>query len=258
MHIYEYLFAGVIIIALLIGSTVMVTTLSSPASNASDKDLLKVTAEKIMTQMLLDSGYPYDWGSNTSVVPQVFGLAKYGLTSRQAYELDPDKVLRLNEGLPSYVNATFAANLLGLGNSNNPSHKALDYGFTLEFNETLHVSTQQIGSGDTYSINVTSDYALPIIGANVSAVLYYIDGTSKIAPLEPNGPSYLTTAYDGSCVFNFNTTETSKVLAVTVDYYGAQAVETILFSCRICIACYAFRKQSNCRSNPTIQHSQQR
>ena len=52
MHIYEYLFAGLIIIALLIGSTMMVTTLSTPASNASDKDSLKVTAEKIMTQML--------------------------------------------------------------------------------------------------------------------------------------------------------------------------------------------------------------
>jgi len=225
MHIYEYLFAGLIIIALLIGSTVMVTTLSSPASNASDKDQLKVTAEKIMTQMLLDSGYPYDWGSNTSVVPQVFGLAKYGETSRQAYELDPDKVLRLNEGLPS----TFAANLLGLGNSNDPSHKALDYGFTLEFNETLHISTQQIGSGDTYSIDVTSDYTLPLIGANVSAVLYYIDDTSKIALEEPNGTSYLTTAYDGSCVFNFNTIETSKVLAVTVDYYGAQAAKLYSF-----------------------------
>ena len=235
MHIYEYLFAGLIIIVMLIGSTVMVTTMSSPASNASDKDQLKVTAEKIMTQMLLDSGYPYDWGSNTSVVPQVFGLAKYGETSRQAYELDPDKVLRLNEGLPSYVNAvnaTFAANLLGLGNSNDSSHEALNYGFTLEFNETLHVSTQQIGLGDTYSINVTSDYALPIIGANVSAVLYYIDdtqSTSKTALEEPNGPSYLTTTYDGSCVFNFNTIETSKVLAVTVDYYGAQAAKLYSF-----------------------------
>jgi hypothetical protein len=76
MHIYDYLFAGVIIIALLLGSTVMLTTLLSPAINASDKDLLKIAAEKIATQILLDPGYPSNWGSdNTSQQNmKVFGL----------------------------------------------------------------------------------------------------------------------------------------------------------------------------------------
>jgi hypothetical protein len=217
------LFAGLIIILLLAVSTVMITTISSPTSNASDKDQLKVTAEKIMTQMLLDSGYPYDWGS-ISAAPQVFGLAKYGETSRQAYELDPDKVLRLNEGLPSYVNATIAANLLGLGNSNDPSHEALDYGFTLEFNEILQISAPQ-PSASGYSITVTSEYNLPIIGANVSATLYYIDNNEQIAH---QGPANGTTAYDGSFTlpFNFNpSTGSAEALAVAVDYYGAQAVK---------------------------------
>ena len=227
MHIYEYLFAGVIIIALLLGSTVMVTTLSSPASNASDKDLLKVTAEKIMTQMLLDSGYPYDWGSaNTSQQNlKVFGLAKYGQTSREAYILDPDKVLRLNSNASYYFPAGAASSLPNLENYTASSLLNLgkDYGFTLEFNETLQVNVNQTGPTDIYSISVASDYALPIMGANVSAVLYYIDSNSKIAHEEPQ---YRTTLFDGFCVFNFGgSITTPKVLAVAVNYYGAHTAK---------------------------------
>jgi len=229
MHIYEYLFAGVIIIGLLIGSTVMVTTLSSPASNASDKDLLKVNAEKIMTQMLLDSGYPYNWGSdNTSL--KVFGLAKYGQTSREAYLLDPDKVLRLNSNASYYFPASNASSLLNLGK---------DYGFTLEFNETLQVSVNQTGPTDIYSISVTSDYALPIMGANVSAVLYYIDSNSKIAHEEPQ---YRTTLFDGFCVFNFESSITTpKVLAVAVNYYGAHTAK--LYSANSTLSATLFGSQ---------------
>jgi hypothetical protein len=219
----------VIIIGLLIGSTVMVTTLSSPASNASDKDLLKVTAEKIMTQMLLDSGYPYNWGSdNTSL--KVFGLAKYGQTSREAYLLDPDKVLRLNSNASYYFPASNASSLLNLGK---------DYGFTLEFNETLKVSVNQMGPTDNYSISVASDYALPIMGAKVSAVLYYIDSNSKIAHEEPQ---YRTTLFDGFCVFNFGgSITTPKVLAVAVDYYGAHTAK--LYSVNSALSASLFGSQ---------------
>jgi hypothetical protein len=230
MHIYEYLFAGVIIIALLIGSTVMVTTFSSPASNAADKDLLKITAEKIMTQMLLDSGYPYNWGSDNTN-PQdlkVFGLAKYGQTSREAYLLDPDKVLRLNSTLEGnasyYFPASAASSLPTLENDTASSLLNLgkDYGFTLEFNETLQVSANQTGQTDIYSISVASDYALPIMGANVSAVLYYIDSNS----IAHKGPIYGTTLFDGFCVFNFESSITTpKALAVAVDYYGAHTAK---------------------------------
>jgi len=219
MHIYDYLFAGVIIIALLLGSTVMMATLSSPALNASDKDLLKIAAEKIVTQMLLDPGYPYNWGSdNVTQNVEVFGLAKYGQTSREAYLLDPDKVLRLNSTLEGnasyYFPASNASSLLNLGK---------DYGFTLEFNETLKVSVNPMGGiTDTYSISVASDYGLPIMGAKVSAVLYYINN-SKIAQ-ETAIPG--TTSFDGSYVFNFSRSiTTSKVLVVAVDYYGTHTAK---------------------------------
>ena len=237
MHIYDYLFAAVIIVALLLGSTIMVTTFSSPASIASDKDLLKMAAEKIMIQLLLDPGYPYNWGSdNTSTQDlKVFGLAKCGETSRQAYELDPDKVLRINSALEgsgfNFVNATIAANLLSLHNTQG----SLDYGFTLEFNETLQVNISPLVN-DEYSVTVLSDYALPIIGATVSATLYYVNESS----IRSVGPAYNQTSYDGSCTFNLSTASgsSSKVLAVAVDYYGDQA--TKFFNAGTAVPAYLF------------------
>lgn len=230
MHIYEYLFAGVIIIALLIGSTVMVTTLATPAANASDKDQLKVTAEKVMTQMLLDSGYPNNWGSNKTPVGdlKVFGLAEYGLTSRQAYELDPDKVLRLSSSIggdasyyiPPTGSPNSAINLLNLVNDQG----AAEYGFTLEFSSTLQISASY-ASASGYSITVSSEYNLPVIGAEMSATLYYINAAGQIAS---QGPSYGTTGSDGSysLPFNYNpSVDSAEVLVVAVDYYGAQSVK---------------------------------
>jgi hypothetical protein len=219
MHIYDYLFAGVIIIALLLGSTVMMAMLSSPALNASEKDLLKIASEKIMTQMLLDPGYPYNWGSDNQNMT-VFGLAKYGETSREAYLLDPDKVLRLNNTLEGnasyYFPASNASSLLNLGT---------DYGFTLEFNETLKVSVNQMGPTDIYSISVASDYALPMMGANVSATLYYVNSSTLL--IDHLEPKYNATIYDGSCILDLSghSTGEAKVLAVGVDYYGVHTAK---------------------------------
>jgi hypothetical protein len=203
MNVYEYLFAGVLIIAILVGSSLMVATISTPIANASDKDLLKVTAQKVTTQMFLDPGYPYDWGTNNSAAQnlQVFGLAQNGLTSRQAYILDPDKALRLDSSIePAFchVDAVDAAGLLGLANGQG----TLDYGFTLRFNQTLLLDATQLPN-NAYRVNVASDYGLPVIGASVSATLYY-----------------------GTALLYFNSTITNtRVLAVAVDYYGDQATK---------------------------------
>lgn len=239
MHIYDYLFASIIIIALLLGSTIMVTTFSVPASITSNEDLLKIAAEKISIQLLLDPGYPYNWGSdNTS--PQdlrVFGLAKCGETSRQAYELDPDKVLRINSALEelgsNFVDANIAANLLSLNNT----YGSLDYGFTLELNKTLQVNISQLG-GDQYSVIVLSDYELPIIGATVSATLYYVN-EGEISSV---GPVYNQSSYDGNCILDLYNVEaygsSSKVLVVAVDYYGDQVTQ--LFNAENSLPAYLF------------------
>ncbi|HEY9754162.1 MAG TPA: hypothetical protein V6C97_03250 [Oculatellaceae cyanobacterium] len=218
MQIYEYLFAGLVIILILTASTIMVTTIATPTNNAADKNQLSVTAQKVMTQMLLDAGYPNDWGT-TGVEPRVFGLAKCGEISRQAYELDPDKVLRLDSRMPDYLPPSRTVELLNLANTQG----AAEYGFTLQFSETMHVSAPvQVGGVDNYTITVTSQYALPISGAEVAATLYYIDNTHT-AIINHTQTLHGKTGYDGAYTAGFDTSiTTAKILAVTVDYYGAQ------------------------------------
>lgn len=218
MQIYEYLFAGLVIVLLLTASTIMVSTISTPTNNASDKNQLSVTAQKVMTQVLLDSGYPNDWGTTGASV-QVFGLAKRGEISRQAYELDADKVLRLDSNLPSYIQPSEAVKLLNLANPQG----AAEYGFTLQFNETLHISQpQQVANVDNYTITVTSQFTLPISGAEIAATLYYID-TTNTPTINHTQTLHGKTGYDGAYTAGFGTSiTTAKVLAITVDYYGAQ------------------------------------
>ena len=216
MQIYEYLFAGLIIVALLTGSTVMMISMSTPISNASDKDLLKVTGEKIMTQLLLDPGYPSSWGSDN--VPQeitVFGLAKYGQTSRDAYDLDPNKVLQIGkiDGLTNYpISKNIVLDLLNLENT---------YGFTIEFKEALRITSPQQTGPNSYSITVTSDYNLPLMGTQVSAVLYYIDNSQSPPKIAHEGTIHGSTLYDGSCSLEFTSSPTTdKILFVAANYYG--------------------------------------
>lgn len=49
---------------------------------------------EIADYLLLNDGYPSDWGQNSQTIPEVFGLAKTG--EHNPYELDIDKVSRLN------------------------------------------------------------------------------------------------------------------------------------------------------------------
>jgi hypothetical protein len=173
---------------------------------------------------MLDSGYPNTWGS-TSAAPQVFGLAKCGEISRQAYELDPDKVMRIDSLNPDYVQPKLAVALLNLENSQG----AADYGFTLQFNDSIHISAPAaLGPAytDNYTVTVTSEYALPVNGAEVSATLYYINNQTTPPTISHSATLQGVTGYDGSYNANFNTkTITAKALAITVDYYGVQVTK---------------------------------
>jgi len=60
--------------------------------------------------LLLSSGNPSDWGKNRDVVPSTFGLAS---ETRQPYELDLDKVTRLN--IDNLYSLTYREILAALG-----------------------------------------------------------------------------------------------------------------------------------------------
>jgi hypothetical protein len=216
MHIYEYLFTAVIIVSILLASSIMIVTLSEPTLDVSEKEQLKVAAQKIMAQLLLDPGDPPDWGSNININEsnlRTFGLAKHGETTRQSYALDPDKVLRLNSTNPLFISPSSVINLLNLGN---------DYGLALNFSTALNVDIQRDIALDRYNVSVSSEYGeLPIAGARVAAKMYYATDQT-ISSENKSG----TTSYDGKCTIDFSSISTEmKVLIVVVDYYGVRVTK---------------------------------
>jgi len=219
MHIYEYLFTAIIIVAILLASSTMIGTFPEPSRGISEKEQLKVAAQKLMTQLLLDPGDPPDWGSNVAINEsnlKTFGLAKYSETTREAYVLDPDKVLRLNSTHPFYIPPSSVINLLNLG---------YEYGFTLEIFPALNVSIAPQGSGK-YEVSVSSEYGgLPIVDASVTARMYYVsNGTIKRSP--PSAPLTSQTRVNGECTFNFSDISSDmKVLILVINYHGVRVVK---------------------------------
>ncbi len=217
MDIYEYLFVAIIIIAMLVASTAMVDILSKPARDASEKEQLKVTAQKIMTQILLDPGFPFDWGSNLNGQPSMFGLGKYGETSREAYVLDPDKVQRLNTQIGvNRVPPSIALQLLNLGH---------DYGFNIEFSENLHITYARISNAaEEYKITVTSYFdRMPLANTKIAAALY----DTQAENITRRGSASNITGFDGTCDINFNLPIGSQreTMIVLAEYYGAHATK---------------------------------
>jgi len=204
---------------MLISSSVMIRTFSDPFLNISEKEQLKVAAQKLMTQILLNTGDPPEWGSNVSIHAsnlETFGLAKHGETTREAYVLDPDKVLRLTlqDDDPLYIPPSQTVQLLNLGN---------DYGFAIEFYPALTVNINKT----SYEVSVTSEKdGLPIWYAKVYAKMYYYDdGQIKSTPQIST-----ITGTDGKCIFSFGITAEKKILVLVVEYYGIRVTKIVNLS----------------------------
>jgi hypothetical protein len=219
MEMIEYLFTGLIIIAILVGSSTMVTMISEPQRITSEKEQLKIVAQKLMTQLILDPGIPPDWGSQIEPDGEeikALGLAKYSETRRDAYVLDPDKVMRLNGLLKPrrlYISPSRALELLNL--------KGI-YGFRIELQPALNVS-QVNATGSQYEIKVSTISGTPIAGANVTARMFYYDGNYNFTdPLE--GGTKTTDVY-GRCTFNFNMSSPRSVIFLVVDHNGIRLVK---------------------------------
>jgi hypothetical protein len=217
MHIYEYLFAAVIIITMLLASSIMTATLSAPHTQTSEREQLKVASEKIMNQILFDPGNPPDWGSDPSVTIknlQAFGLAQYNETTRGAYVLDPDKILRLsNDTNTDKTLRPIIPNLLNLHN---------EYGIALELVTSLNVNVD-LSDGE-YAISVTSQRdGLPINGATITASLYYVNDGQMVSQSTLNW-----TNPGGTCTISFsNLPVQAKALIVVVDYSNICVVKVV-------------------------------
>jgi len=219
MHTYEYLFAAIIIVAILLSSSTMIGTISEPSRSTSEKEQLKVAAQKLIAQILLDPGDPSDWGSNVDINEsylKAFGLAKHGETTREAYVLDPDKVLRLDNNNPLPTSPSSVINMLNLGN---------DYGFALRIYPALTLSINLTDPNSArYEVSVNSEYGgLPIVGARVTAKLYYYNVSTQ--EISSTNLMFNNTTYDGKCTLSFNTTAETKTLIAVADYYRIRVVK---------------------------------
>lgn len=221
MHIYEYLFTALIIFAMLLASATMTATISDPSRSVSEKEQLKLTTEKLMTQLLLYPGDPADWGSDPTIsLPNNLGLAKYSETSREAYTLDADKVLRLDSNHPlfngTFGNASQILDLLNLGN---------DYGLKLEIFPVIKVDLNQTANPDIFTVTATSTFdELPVSNANVTAKMYFADEDAIIG----SATSTNQTGIYGNCTFSFiGTSSEMRVLVLVIDYYGISVVKML-------------------------------
>jgi len=168
--LYDHLIAVVVVSVLFVAAVVTVPNISYVNLLYMDQQQLRNIALSTLKTILLDVGYPSDWGSsvnfNASRVER-FGLALDGSSS--LYVLDPDKVQRLVVDNPlDYLEYEQVRELLGLQN----------YGFSLEIRAPFNVEVKnQSQEGDgievlRYEITVTTSDEKPIPNAIVEAFIF--------------------------------------------------------------------------------------
>ncbi|MEM2126903.1 MAG: hypothetical protein QXH67_01595 [Candidatus Bathyarchaeia archaeon] len=196
----------------------MMTMLSEPTRGLSQREQLKVTAQKVMTQLTLEPGTPPDWGSNLEVGEdglKSFGLAKHSETTRDAYVLDPGKVSRLGDP-PIGISPSRAAELLNLEGS---------YGFRLEFRPALEINLTKPSTSEFIIAASSPTGSTPVVGANVTAAMYIYEG--GFTALEPTGGT-TRTGIDGKCSLRFEGAETENgVIVLIVEHQGLRVVKVI-------------------------------
>ena len=94
--VYDYLMAIVIVGVIFVAAVVVVPNASNMNLLYVDQQQLRNVALEALKAMLLDTGYPVNWGSQDPFDQnsiQRFGLAYSGTSS--FYVLDPEKAQRL-------------------------------------------------------------------------------------------------------------------------------------------------------------------
>ncbi len=97
-----------LVLSAMAGTSKILYPFTGNSMNAASADKYRQISDLI----LLNTGKPEDWGQNPSILPEIFGLAKEG--SENPYELDPDKVSRLNQENSQSVTYAEAFETLGM------------------------------------------------------------------------------------------------------------------------------------------------
>ncbi|MEM2087481.1 MAG: hypothetical protein QXF52_02250 [Thermoproteota archaeon] len=245
-------FVLILILVTFIGYIIPSTYLSF---NTVEEHQLEEVAQSIIDKMLLNPGYPDDWGNITKVNYDSnllsFGLQKAG---GAPYELDVDKVQRIvNVGdyqLPLTVRVNYSriAELLGLGN---------EYGFSIRIRPALNISvfharTYVFKKNEPKKQNVTSVVNVvvktpegrPAIGANVTGLYIFMNVRNKGGEKDEAYVNYTyrtnVTRWDGSTTIDFTSylqalegqigqgqfQKAIPAIVVYAEYYGIRAISS--------------------------------
>jgi len=164
-----------------------------------DQQQLRNIALDTLKTMLIDAGYPANWGTTGDFDPDRFGLALAGSSS--FYVLDPDKVQRLAVGNPTgvieYEDIRTKLELQGYGFNFQiiPPFKVIvnDIDFDGESNP---ITLANLTNG--VKVFVTYNAGSPIPKASVEATLFYVlDRTDFTTTKASNSTDAL-----GKCIIN--------------------------------------------------------
>ena len=197
--VYDHLVAILVVGAIFVGAVVVVPSLNYSNLLAVGQQQLRNTALNVFNAMLLDTGYPADWGSQVngtfyfhSDAVKRFGLAS--ATDSTFYLLDPDKVLRLDEanplgslsyeemrGLLGLQNYGFSFRIIPPFNVTNADGTKIDSDHTpIKFVDPPTNSTLQ------YAVRISYLDGSPVPNAIIEATVVYTKGEDfNIAILDP-------------------------------------------------------------------------
>lgn len=170
--LYDYIVSLTIMSVIFISAVFVVPQMSYANLLNIDQQQLRNVATQTLKAILLQTGYPADWGTAYPFDPESverFGLAESD--SPSFYVLDPDKVQRLVEDNPlGYIEYNEMRELLGLG----------DYGFSISiippFNVTIQNEEFEYDDNDAdieLEVTVSSENGLPVANALVEATIIY-------------------------------------------------------------------------------------
>lgn len=166
--LYDHLTAVIIIGALFVAAVIAVPTLSYVNLLYVDQQQLRNVALETLKTVLLDTGYPLDWGSDSFNQSDVerFGLALS--ESSSSYVLDPDKVQRLVENNSlGWLEYETVRQLLGLQG----------YGFSISILPPFNVTVKDVSppglKNQEFEVTVKFNDEKPIPNAVVEAHVVY-------------------------------------------------------------------------------------
>ena len=169
--IYDHLTAVIITGALFVAAVIAVPTLSYVNLLYVDQQQLRNVALETLKTILLDTGYPLDWGSDGNM--ERFGLALS--ESSSSYVLDPDKVQWLVENNSSeWLEYETVRQMLGLQG----------YGFNFKIMPPFKVTIEDLSEPGLenlhFVVTVTSNDGTPIPNADVKAIILHSQLTEDL------------------------------------------------------------------------------